>query len=230
MKNFQVTETHHHHISHHITFHHISLHLTTSHQISLHLSPHHTTTSHHPSPHLTTSHLNDRPTNQVGIPPNPNLSQINRHNILKMLEGSNKHVPLQTIHVAEDHHKNEDVIRKLVCHSCDTSKCHGKRLEVSSAPPLQIAEYINSIKTKQENFELKLEQSQSLGSPRSWLKIGCSKQRPKALRQISPRKLQAVISSHPTRYFAGSSCTWHMLLETPKGVTKEPTHLASQSK
>ena len=59
-----------------------------------------------------------------------------------------------------------------------------------------------------------------LGFPRSWLKIGCSKQRPKTLRQISPRKLQAVISSHPTRYFGGSSCTWHILLETPKGVKK----------
>ena len=72
--------------------------------------------------------------------------------------------------------------------------------------------------------------SQSLGSPRSWLKTGCSKQRPKTLRQISPRKLQAVISSHPTRYLGGSSCTWHILLETPERVTKEPTHLAWQRK
>ena len=72
--------------------------------------------------------------------------------------------------------------------------------------------------------------TQSLGSPRSWLKTGCSKQRPKKLRQISPRKLQAVISSQPTRYLGGNSCTWHILLETPKGVTKEPTHLACQRK
>ena len=55
--------------------------------------------------------------------------------------------------------KNEDVMRKLVCHSCDVmSKRHGKKVEVSSAPPLQIEECINSIKTKQENFELKLAQ------------------------------------------------------------------------
>ena len=33
-----------------------------------------------------------------------------------------------------------------------------KKVDLSSAPPLQIAEYINSIKTKQENFELKLAQ------------------------------------------------------------------------
>ena len=43
-------------------------------------------------------------------------------------------------------------------------------------------------------------------------------------------KLQAVISSHPTRYLGGSSCTWHILLETPERVTKEPTHLAWQRK
>ena len=55
--------------------------------------------------------------------------------------------------------KNEAVIRKLVRHSYDVmSKRHGKKVKVSSAPPLQIAEYINSIKAKQENFELKLEQ------------------------------------------------------------------------
>ena len=55
--------------------------------------------------------------------------------------------------------KNEDVMRKLVRRSCDVmSKRHGKKVEVSSAPPFAIAEYINSIKTKQENFELKLEQ------------------------------------------------------------------------
>ena len=72
--------------------------------------------------------------------------------------------------------------------------------------------------------------SQSLGSPRSWLKIGCSQRPPKTLRQISPRKLQPVSSSHPTRYLSGSSCTWHILLETPKGVKKEPTQLAWQRK
>ena len=72
--------------------------------------------------------------------------------------------------------------------------------------------------------------SQSLGSPRSCLKIGCSQQRPSTLRQISPRKLHAVSSSHPTRYFGGSSCTWHILLETPEGVKKEPTQLAWQRK
>ena len=50
-------------------------------------------------------------------------------------------------------------MRKLVRRSCDVmSKRYGKKVEVSSAPPLQIAECINSIKTKQENFELKLEQ------------------------------------------------------------------------
>ena len=37
------------------------------------------------------------------------------------------------------------------------SKRYGKKVEVSSALPLQIAKYINSIKTKQENLELKLE-------------------------------------------------------------------------
>ena len=73
-------------------------------------------------------------------------------------------------------------------------------------------------------------ESLNLGSPRSWLKIGCSKQRPKTLRQISPRKLQAVISSHPTRYLDGSSCMWHILLETAKGVKKEPTNMAWQRK
>ena len=55
--------------------------------------------------------------------------------------------------------KNEDAMRKLVRCFCDVmSKRYGKKVEVSSAPPLQIAEYINSIKTKKENFELKLEQ------------------------------------------------------------------------
>ena len=55
--------------------------------------------------------------------------------------------------------KNEGVMRKLVRCSCNvTSKLYGKKVDLSSAPPLQIAEYINSIKTKQENFELKLEQ------------------------------------------------------------------------
>ena len=67
-------------------------------------------------------------------------------------------------------------------------------------------------------------------SPRSWLKTGCFKQRPNTLRQISPRKLQAVISTHPTKYLGGSSCTWHIRLETPKGVKKEPTQLAWQRK
>ena len=38
------------------------------------------------------------------------------------------------------------------------SKRYSKKVEVPSAPLLQIADYINSIKTKQENFELKLEQ------------------------------------------------------------------------
>ena len=38
------------------------------------------------------------------------------------------------------------------------SKRYSKKVEVPSAPPFQIADYINSIKTKQENFELKLEQ------------------------------------------------------------------------
>ena len=67
-------------------------------------------------------------------------------------------------------------------------------------------------------------------SPRSWLKTGCFKQRPNTLRQISPRKLQAVISTHPTKYLGGSSWTWHIRLETPKGVKKEPTQLAWQRK
>ena len=67
-------------------------------------------------------------------------------------------------------------------------------------------------------------------SPRSWLKTGCFKQRPNTLRQISPRKLQAVISNHPTKYLGGSSCTWHIHLETPKGVKKEPTQFAWQRK
>ena len=72
--------------------------------------------------------------------------------------------------------------------------------------------------------------SQSWGSWRSWLKIGCSQQRPSTLRQISPRKLQAVSSSHPTRYLGGRSCTRHVLLDTPRRVTEEPTHLAWQRK
>ena len=55
--------------------------------------------------------------------------------------------------------KNEDVMRKLVRRSCDVmSKRYGKKVDVPSAPPLQIAECVNSIKTKQENFKLKLEQ------------------------------------------------------------------------
>ena len=55
--------------------------------------------------------------------------------------------------------KNEGVMRNLVHCSCNVmSKRYGKKVDLSSAPPLQIAEYINSIKTKQENFELKLEQ------------------------------------------------------------------------
>ena len=55
--------------------------------------------------------------------------------------------------------KNEDVMRKLAPHSCDVmSKRYSKKVEVPSALPLQLADYIKSIKTKQENFELKLEQ------------------------------------------------------------------------
>ena len=55
--------------------------------------------------------------------------------------------------------KNEDVMRELVRCSCNVmSKRYSKKVEVPSAPVLQIADYINSIKTKQENFELKLEQ------------------------------------------------------------------------
>ena len=50
-------------------------------------------------------------------------------------------------------------MRELVRRSCNVmSKRYSKKVEVSSAPPLQIADYIKSIKTKQENFELKLEQ------------------------------------------------------------------------
>ena len=55
--------------------------------------------------------------------------------------------------------KNEDVMRELARRSCNVmSERYSKKVEVSSAPPLQIAHYINSIKTNQENFELKLEQ------------------------------------------------------------------------
>ena len=50
-------------------------------------------------------------------------------------------------------------MRELVRCSCNVmSKRYSKKVEVPSAPVLQIADYINSIKTKQENFELKLEQ------------------------------------------------------------------------
>ena len=50
-------------------------------------------------------------------------------------------------------------MRELVRCSCNVmSKRYNKKVEVPSAPPLQIADYINSINTKQENFELKLEQ------------------------------------------------------------------------
>jgi len=58
--------------------------------------------------------------------------------------------------------KNEDVMKELVRCSCNVmSKRYSKKVEVPSAPPLQIADYINSIKTKQENFELKLEQDRA---------------------------------------------------------------------
>ena len=193
-----------------------------------------TTTSHHIASHLPTSHhiTSHGPTNQVGIPPNPNLSQINRHNIYWKCSKDPTNMCHYRLYMLQRIIIRMQMWSESWCAisamSCPSAMAREWKCQV--LPPLQIAEYINSIKTKQENFELKLEQSQSLGSPRSWLKIGCSKQRPTALRQSSPRKLQAVISSHPTRYFAGSSCTWHILLETPKGVTKEPTHLASQRK
>ena len=50
-------------------------------------------------------------------------------------------------------------MKELARRSCNVmSKRYSKKVEVSSAPLLQIADYINSIKTKQENLELKLEQ------------------------------------------------------------------------